>query len=125
MLFFLTLLLAPVIPQDGAIINTSYVQASETEEDANKENKNEDDGVVLLSYNEGSSSGKIMNISKNYSEDEDNSKDSDNPVENPADAQEKSCNQSMEKEFADMRIIQLANNIAGDLGITTKVSLSR
>lgn len=118
---------APVIPQDGAIINAAYIQEYESEEDSDAENRNEDDGIVMLSYNSDNSSGKIMNISKDCSKDSENdqSKEDVKSVESPAKIQETTCNQVMEKEFADMRIVQLANTIAGDLGMVTKVSLSR
>jgi len=83
----------------------------------------EDDGIVLLSYNSNSKQGRVIQTSAECSDNKnkDNVKNKDCQEE----SKEVSCDKIMEKDFANMRIIQLAGIIADDMGIITKVSLNR
>ncbi len=83
----------------------------------------EDESVVLLSYSSDSKEGKIIQTSVKCSDKE--SKNAPEDEEIQEEFKEISCDKVMEKDFANMRIIQLANNIADDMGIIMKVSLNR
>ena len=106
-------------------------------EDESDENDNTE---VLLSYDRFEApAGKIMQISQDFSafseseentnqdvDIDDNSEENLTEAENEPEIQETSAqqiSQDMEKEFGEMRMIQLANSIAGDLGMITKVTL--
>lgn len=86
-------------------------------------NDDEDEGVILLSYNSNSKAGKIIQTSAKCSDKGDKNSSEDEAIQE--EVKEISCDKVMEKDFANMRIIQLANNIADDMGIIMKVSLNR
>lgn len=95
-----------------------------------QDEKENDENVVLLSYPSGASMGKLMQIAARSSDEGDDSEEeeddnADNAKVDEPEAQETACDKIMEKEFADTKIIQLADNIAVDMGIVTKVSLNR
>lgn len=83
----------------------------------------EDDGIVLLSYNSDSKQGRVIQTSAECSDNK--NKDTVEDKDCQEECKEISCDKIMEKDFANMRIIQLASIIADDMGIITKVSLNR
>ena len=101
---------------------SEYNQQQDNSTAMDQSNDDEDEGIVLLSCNSGSKSGKIFQTSANFSEDEEQNSGNES---SKSEVKEVSCNKIMEQDFANMRIIQLANNIAADMGIITKVSLNR
>ena len=130
MLFFLALLMNPFFMQDGMIMENTYIQ--EADDDA-EEDKN--DSAILLGYNPfGSQSGKIMNIlygdesSDNASDEakEENlgeNSEEDNEGDSEGDLQDiKHVTNEMDQEYGEMRMIQLTDCIAQDLGMIVKVS---
>ncbi len=123
--------MSPFFPQNGMVTETAYVQA-ENDEDS-------DDSVVLLGYNPENSSGKVMAISADSSsddaddddegEDEDEIEQDDSNAKSVEDQNEeitdvKQIIKSMDKDYGQMRMIQVANNIAQDMGIVLKVSFN-
>ena len=135
MLSFLAVLMNPFFIQDGMIVDDPYYQQMSIED----ESDTNDDNSVLLAY-DGSETpaGQVMTISHDSSEssnavencnqqidaDEDIEKTPDEEDEleiQEASAQKSS--QDMAKEFGEMRMIQLANSIAGDMGMVTQVTL--
>lgn len=99
-----------------------YNQQQDNSTTIDQSNEEEDEGIVLLSCNSGSKSGKIIQTSTNFSEDEEQNSENES---SQSEVKEVSCDKIMEQDFANMRIIQLANNIAADMGVITKVSLNR
>lgn len=99
-----------------------YNQQQDNSTTIDQSNEEEDEGIVLLSCNSGSKSGKIIQTSTNFSEDEEQNSENES---SQSEVKEVSCDKIMEQDFANMRIIQLANNIAADIGVITKVSLNR
>ena len=137
MLSFLAILMNPFFIQDGMIVNDPYCQQMNVEDEAGEN----DDTDVLLAYDgSGTPAGQIMTISQDSAEpldlvesldqDEDSDEDIDVQIPNEEPEQEiqeissKQISQAMEKEFGEMRMIQLANAIAGDMGMITKVTLA-
>ena len=134
MLFFLTVLASPFFPQAGMVMDNSYFQET---------NEESDDEVTYLAYNDSQNpAGKFITISQDSSDDSDEEEDDDEKeastdieIEKPgqddeeeAEIQETSARQitsDMDKEFGEMRMIQLADSIAGDMGIITKIRLER
>ena len=136
MLSFLAILMNPFFIQDGIIVDDQYCQQMNLEDESDENDNTE----VLLSYDRFEApAGKIMQISQDFSafseseentnqdvDIDDNSEENLTEAENEPEIQETSAqqiSQDMEKEFGEMRMIQLANSIAGDLGMITKVTL--
>ena len=133
MLFFLTVLASPFFPQTGMVTDNSYFQ----------ETNEEDDEMTYLTYNDSQNpAGKFITISQDSSDDSDDEVettekevDEDIEIEKPgqndeeeSEIQETSAQQittDMDKEFGEMRMIQLADSIAGDMGIITKIKLEK
>lgn len=133
MLFFLTLLMTPFFPQDGMIVENGYVQEINAEEEIEDETA---DPAILLAYRSGTPAGGVMAISQESSDrdeeddvtdkrdngaEDEQSEDDDNEIQK---IDCKQITQAMEKEFGEMRMIQLANAIAGDMGMITKVTFA-
>lgn len=137
MLSFLAILMSPFFPQDGIIIENPYLQQMNLE----YETDDDSDANVLLAYNSSENpSGKIVAISQDSTskataiENCNQQIDADEDIEpNPNEEEEpeiqetnaRQISQAMAKEFGEMRMIQLANSIAGDMGMITKVTLAR
>lgn len=133
MLSFLAILMNPFFIQDGMIVDDQYYQQMNLED----ESYENDDTEVLLSYNGFEMpAGKIMQISQDFTNKSDTDSNSNQQIDediepNPNEAEEpeiqetsaRQISQAMEKEFGEMRMIQLANSIAGDMGMITKVTL--
>ena len=133
MLPFLAILMNPFFLQDGIIVDVPYCQQMNLED----ESYENDDTEVLLSYNGFEMpAGKIMQISQDFTNKSDTDSNSNQQIDediepNPNEAEEpeiqetsaRQISQAMEKEFGEMRMIQLANSIAGDMGMITKVTL--
>ncbi|MDR1390772.1 MAG: hypothetical protein LBI95_00135 [Holosporales bacterium] len=120
MLFLFTFLFMPFIDQDCGIKDATYVQESiDCEEDEEKDQySKEDDEVMPISHKSDNSFGGGMKISsKKYMY--------RGCKKNPKKKEEEniSCDDSIRKDFADTRIIQLVSDISEDLGMVTKVSL--
>lgn len=114
------------VPQNAST-DTTIQQEGENGDD-------EDDGIVLLSYKSGAKQAGIVQTSaaKGCAKDDADSEDEDDIDSTKSDDAEKdkeiqkvSCDKIMEKDFADMRIVQLAGSIADDMGIVTTISLNR
>ncbi len=106
--------------------NNTFCSEYDQQDDSatvNQSNDEEDESVVLLSYNSDSKAGKIIQTSTKCSEEGNENSSEDEAIQE--EVKEISCDKVMEKDFANMRIIQLANNIADDMGIIMKVSLNR
>lgn len=128
--------MTPFFPQDGMIVENGYVQEINAEEEIEDETA---DPAVLLAYRSGNPAGGVMAISQEYSDSSD-SDEEDNVTNKSNDGAEdeqsedddneiqkidcKQITQAMEKEFGEMRMIQLANAIAGDMGMITKVTFA-
>lgn len=133
MLSFLAILMNPFFIQDGMIVDEQYYQQMNLEDESDEN----DDTEVLLSYNGFEMpAGKIMQISQDSTSKSDTVANSNQQIDediepNPNEAEEpeiqetsaRQISQAMEKEFGEMRMIQLANSIAGDMGMITKVTL--
>ena len=120
MLFFLTLLMSPFFPQDGMIMESAYVQEADDEDS--------DESVVLLGYNPSENkSGRVMTISATDEGSDENEPEIEDVNQNKQDGEiqdVKMITKDMDKEFGEMRMIQLANNIAQDMGMILKVSFN-
>lgn len=138
MLSLLTFLMSPFFLQDGMIIENPYLQQMSIEDETDEN----DDADVLLAYNGSENpTGRIMTISQDLSGKSDAEKkncnqqiDADEDIEQDPNEEEEpeiqetstqQTYQAIEKEIGDMRMIQLANSIAGDMGMVTKVVLAR
>ena len=130
MLFFLTAMMNSFFPQDEMIFESPYVQEADSEGD-------DGDETVFLAYaSPEKASSKIINISMEPSDDsaddeeakeeaESNETENQYSEENDAEVQETSTKQiaqSLEKEFGEIRMVQLANAIAKDMGMITKIT---
>lgn len=104
------------------VVCSEYNQQDDTTVDQQNEDEHNED-IILLSYNSGSKIGKIIQTSVECSDDEEKDKAEEKAIQE--EIKEISCDKIMEKDFANMRIIQLAGTIADDMGIITKVSLNR
>ena len=126
--------MTPFFPQDGMIVENGYVQEINAEEEIEDETA---DPAVLLAYKSGNPAGGVMAISQESSDNDENEDDIANVDNDSAEngqseddgnkIQEIDCKQitqAMEKEFGEMRMIQLANAIAGDMGMITKVTFA-
>lgn len=117
--FLLYFCIANMISND--VVCSEYNQQDDTTVD--QQNEEEDEGIVLLSCNAGSNIGKIIQTSAECSDEGGKDKSEEKAIQE--EIKEISCDKIMEKDFANMRIIQLAGTIADDMGIITKVSLNR
>ncbi len=138
MLPFLAILMNPFFLQDGIIVDVPYCQQMNLEDESDEN----DNTGVLLTYNSSETpAGQIMTISQDSFASSDSMEDCDQQIdvdegieqtpdegykEDEPEILETSAqqiSQDMEKEFGEMRMIQLANSIAGDMGMVTKVTL--
>ncbi len=128
MVLFLTVLASPFFQQGEGIFENSYFQ-----EESNYEDENGGD-INFLSYgNTKNPSGKIIAISQDPSEEPtDDETDVKNSVQNEENDEDpdakdslKQISADMEKEFGEMRMIQLADSIAGDMGMVMKIKLAK
>ena len=79
---------------------------------------------MTISHDSSESSNAVENCNQQIDADEDIEKTPDE--EDELEIQEASAqkiSQDMAKEFGEMRMIQLANSIAGDMGMVTQVTL--
>ena len=125
----------PFFIQDGMIVDDQYYQQMNLEDEYDEN----DDTEVLLSYDGFEiPAGKIMQISQDPTNKSDTVANSDLQIDSDEDIDQnqneaeepeiqetsaRQISQAMEKEFGEMRMIQLANSIAGDMGMITKVTL--
>lgn len=120
------------MPQNGLVAENVYVQ---DEDDA------EEEQMQTGAYDNSTASGQIMAISANEIDDEDYDEYSSEAIKehnDDADSEEESVEESdsensgeiqdvksitkaMEADFGQMRMVQLASAIAGDLGMVVKV----
>lgn len=130
--------MSPFFLQDGMIIENPYLQQMSIEDEADE--NGDSDADVLLAYNGSENpTARIMKISQDLSDKSDadttncNQQIDEDIEPNPNEEEEPEIQetsaqhiyQAMEKELGDMRMIQLANSIAGDMGMVTKVVLAR
>ena len=134
MLFFLTALANPLFIQEGIHPENSYFQEMDSEEELN-------DAATFLAFHDTENpSGRVMAISVDSAEEsEEKTEKNEQQVDSKIDAEQSEENAeeanaeanpeqislAMEKEFGELRMVQLANFIAGDMGMITKVTLER
>ena len=128
MVLFLTVLASPFLQQGEGIFENSYLQ-----EELNYEDE-DGDAINFLAYsNMKNPSGKIIAISQDPSEEPtDDRTDVKNSVQGKENTKDtdtkddlKQISADMEKEFGEMRMIQLADSIAGDMGVVMKIKLAK
>ena len=117
MLFFLMILAIPFLSLDGGFIGAAYAQPADVE--AEEEIERGDDETVLLSHDKNSSSGKVSKASAK------NDAKQAKALKTDLKLNEMSFNERLRRDFAEMRMIQLANNIAHDLGVVVNISIPR
>lgn len=133
MLFLMTLLMSPFFFQEGMIIDDNYIQEVETDDDGDESSENP---MFLLACNSQSPSGRVMAISQNSDnedDDQDTGEDENIITEKPIDGDSgdiqevdyQRVNQVMERELAESHMIQLASAIATDMGIEAKIIVNR
>lgn len=133
MLFLMTLLMSPFFFQEGMIIDDNYIQEVETDDDGDESSEN---SMFLLACNSQSPSGRVMAISHNSDnedDDQDTGEDENIITEKPIDGDSgdiqevdyQRVNQVMERELAESHMIQLASAIATDMGIEAKIVVNR
>ena len=134
MLFFLTALASPFFPQEGIILEDSYFQEADSEgeiDDATtflafNSAENPSGGVMETSLDSSKASDEEVEESKQQADSNIDAEQSDeNNEEADAEASPQQISLAMEKEFGEMRMVQLANSIAGDMGMITKVTLEK
>ena len=93
MLSFIALMMSPIIPQEGVIIENSYVQPIEQKDDETYEIGHIN--TPLSNNSKKSHSGKIMKISKNREV----STTSSNDAKNDKEIKKKQCNQQIDSDL--------------------------
>lgn len=129
----MTLLMSPFFFQEGMIIDDNYIQEVETDDDGDESSEN---SMFLLACNSQSPSGRVMAISHNSDnedDDQDTGEDENIITEKPIDGDSgdiqevdyQRVNQVMERELGETHMIQLASAIATDMGIEAKIVVNR
>lgn len=125
--------MSPFFSQEGMIIDDNYIQEVETDDDGDESSEN---SMFLLACNSQSPSGRVMAISHNSDnedDDQDTGEDENIITEKPIDGDSgdiqevdyQRVNQVMERELAESHMIQLASAIATDMGIEAKIIFNR
>lgn len=125
--------MSPFFFQEGMIIDDNYIQEVETDDDGDESSENP---MFLLACNSQSPSGRVMAISQNSDnedDDQDTGEDENIITEKPIDGDSgdiqevdyQRVNQVMERELAESHMIQLASAIATDMGIEAKIIVNR
>lgn len=125
--------MSPFFFQEGMIIDDNYIQEVETDDDGDESSEN---SMFLLACNSQSPSGRVMAISHNSDnedDDQDTGEDENIITEKPIDGDSgdiqevdyQRVNQVMERELAESHMIQLASAIATDMGIEAKIIVNR
>lgn len=125
--------MSPFFFQEGMIIDDNYIQEVETDDDGDESSEN---SMFLLACNSQSPSGRVMAISHNSDnedDDQDTGEDENIITEKPIDGDSgdiqevdyQRVNQVMERELAESHMIQLASAIATDMGIEAKIVVNR
>lgn len=125
--------MSPFFFQEGMIIDDNYIQEVETDDDGDESSEN---SMFLLACNSQSPSGRVMAISHNSDnedDDQDTGEDENIITEKPIDGDSgdiqevdyQRVNQVMERELGETHMIQLASAIATDMGIEAKIIVNR
>lgn len=125
--------MSPFFFQEGMIIDDNYIQEVETDDDGDESSEN---SMFLLACNSQSPSGRVMAISHNSDnedDDQDTGEDENIITEKPIDGDSgdiqevdyQRVNQVMERELGETHMIQLASAIATDMGIEAKIVVNR